>query len=303
MSDENLKAHEIKRLTTPLSFKDAKAYDIDGNLIRCVETIKDIRYDLEPKEGILSDDEILEVAPKSKAASRVRLKRGIGNSSDVWNIHQSLPFVLGIYYVALICILYPVMYYGNRYVMLIALILFIVPLIYLYRLFDMKVYPETDHRKTSVNNTKVSHVEEPVAEEPAVERMGVESLKGYEEEVNKLKVLYNVKKDVLKDLIEKRFAPPQITYDKFMSVVDSADKLFNSQAESALNIINLAAEDTPRVRDEIESKISSMKTIIDYEESLTNELVINISNETSSDSDVKNLLDDMENLIGSVKEY
>ncbi len=46
-----------------------------------------------------------------------------------------------------------------------------------------------------------------------------------------------------------------------------------------------------------------MNTIIDQIERLTNELVINISNETGASEDVANLLDDMENLIDSVKDY
>ena len=75
MPIENSKAQEIKRLTTPLTFKNSHAYDNDGNMVNCVETINDVRYILEPKEGILSDDEILKYAPKSKAASKVRLER------------------------------------------------------------------------------------------------------------------------------------------------------------------------------------------------------------------------------------
>ena len=39
------------------------------------------------------------------------------------------------------------------------------------------------------------------------------------------------------------------------------------------------------------------------EEDLTNELVINISSDEKSGDDVKTLIDDMENLIDSVKEY
>lgn len=86
-------------------------------------------------------------------------------------------------------------------------------------------------------------------------------------------------------------------------MIDSAHKLFYKQSDAASNIINLAAEDTPRVQNEIQNKIDAMNTIIDQIEKLTNELVINISNEDDSSEDVKNLLDNMENLIDSVKEY
>ena len=46
-----------------------------------------------------------------------------------------------------------------------------------------------------------------------------------------------------------------------------------------------------------------MKAIINQIEDLTNELVINISSDEESTEEVKNLIDEMENLIDSVKEY
>jgi C4-type Zn-finger protein len=86
-------------------------------------------------------------------------------------------------------------------------------------------------------------------------------------------------------------------------MIDSSHKLFYSQRDAALNIINLAAEDTPRIQGEVEGKISNMKAIINQIEDLTNELVINISSDEESTDEVKNLIDEMENLIDSVKEY
>ena len=115
--------------------------------------------------------------------------------------------------------------------------------------------------------------------------------------------LFDVKEEVVKDLIEKYFTPPQLTYDRFMNVVDSSHKMFYNQHDSALNIINLAAEDTPRIESELEAKLSNMKAIIDQIEELTNELVINLSSDDKTNEDVKNLLEEMENLISSVKEY
>ena len=42
---------------------------------------------LEPKKGILSDDEILIYAGESEEAARIRLKRGIGGFNDKWKIY------------------------------------------------------------------------------------------------------------------------------------------------------------------------------------------------------------------------
>jgi hypothetical protein len=184
--------------------------------------------------------------------------------------------------------------------MYMVLVFVILPLLYLYYIFNYKNYAKSAPKKqVEKPKEQKTQVNAPKVEEPT----GPESLKKYEKEIGNLKVLFNVKEDVVRELIEKRFEPPQITYDKFISSIDSCHKLFYSQSDSALSIINLAAEDTPRVRDEIESKIAAMKKIINQIEDLTNELVINISASNEPADEVKNLLDDMENLIDSVKEY
>ncbi|WP_405270620.1 hypothetical protein [Methanobrevibacter sp.] len=296
MSNESSKAHEIKRLTTPIAFKNSKAYDIDGTRVNCIESLSEIKYVVEPKAGILTDDEVLQYAPDSSYASKIKLQRGIGGISDLLFINNSLMGILGVYYITLICILVPFYYWGNKAVMFIILILSILPLAYLYRLTTSKGYAKTQTKKQE------RVVSKPVSA-PIHENSGLESLKKYEKEVNDLKVLFDVKEEVVKDLIEKSFAPPQLTYDRFMNVVGNSRKMFYAQRDSALNIINLAAEDTPRIEGELESKIGNMKAIIDQIEDLTNELVINLNSNEESSDDVKNLLEEMENLTSSVKEY
>ena len=102
MPDGNLKAQEIKRLTTPIKFINSKAYDSEGKLLSCVETLSEVKFIIEPREGILTDDEIMQYAPESKAASRIRLKRGLGNMEDVLLIHESLPWIFAAFYLILI---------------------------------------------------------------------------------------------------------------------------------------------------------------------------------------------------------
>ncbi|MBR1611493.1 MAG: hypothetical protein IJ672_08455 [Methanobrevibacter sp.] len=298
MSIETPKLNEIKRLTTPLTFKNQKAYDNSGNEVKISETLSDVRLVVEPKNGILSDDEVLQYAPLSKLASAIRLKKGIGNSQDVLYIKESLPWYLGLYYVVLICISFAVTYAKNTILMFILLILTIIPLIYLYYIFKLDKYKKVNTSKKQAEVTQATKIEKPIDN-----YTGLDSLKEYKKEINNLHVVFDVKQEVVRGLIKKRFEPPQITYDKFIKTIDNAEKLFLTQEESALNIINLAAEDTQRVRSEIDSKIESMKRIINQIEDLTNELVINISSDDNSGEDVKNLIDDMENLIGSVKDY
>ena len=299
MSNETPKSNEIKRLTTPLTIKDFKAYDSEGNLLKCSETLSDVRFIVEPKQNILNDNEILQYAPQSKSASQIRLKRGFGNIQDILLVHESLPWILGLFYVVLICIAVPVTFSKNIVGMYLILVLVILPLLYLYYIFNLK-----GHEKDTVKKqVKKSKVETPVSTTADEKSSGLDSFKRYEKEISNLKVLFNVKEKVVRELIEKRFEPPQITYDKFMSSIDNCHKLFYAQSDAASNIIDLAVEDTPRVQDEIEGKIDAMKKIIDQIEDLTNELVINISSSGESTDEVKNLLDDMENLIESVKDY
>lgn len=300
MTIETPKSKEIKRLTTPLTFKDSKAYDSNGNLVKCRETLSDVRLTVEPNQGILLDDEILQFAPLSKAASKVRLKKGFGNTQDLLLVHESVPWIMGLYYIILISIAIPVFYARIRLWMFIILILSVIPLVYLYRIFRYDAYRQSPAIKQVDTHQSKQKAETPVKSE---ESTGIESLKKYEKEINNLKVLFNVKQEVVRDLIKKRFEPPQITYDKFINTIDKSEKLFNTQAESAMNIINLAVEDTPRIDSELDSKIDSMKKIINQIEELTNELVININSTEESSGEVKILLDDMENLIDSIKDY
>lgn len=302
MTGENAKAQEIKRLTTPLSFKNSKAYDCEGKPIKCVETLSDVRYIIEPKEGILSDDEIMQYAPDSKAAARIRLKRGFGKMDDVLLVHESLPWIFGLYYVILISIAIPMLHAKNTIILVVLLILFILPLVYSYYIYNLKNYEVKGKKINPLPKRESEKVSKNKEIRTETVKSEANSLKKYEEEINNLKVLFDVKEGVVRDLIKKRFEPPQITYDRFISMVDKSHKMFYNQVDASLNIINLASEDSPRIREELENKIKNMKTIINQIEELTNELVINISSD-QSDEEVKILLDDMEDLIGSVKDY
>lgn len=82
---QEVKEREIKRLTTPLTYKKEAfglvraAYDCEGQPVEC--TYKGYalnhtgKYILEPKPGILTDEEILMYAPESETAAKIRRKR------------------------------------------------------------------------------------------------------------------------------------------------------------------------------------------------------------------------------------
>lgn len=271
--NESLKEKEIKRLTNSLGKE-------------------------EPVKGILSDEEILEYAGDSKAASTIRLENGNDDLSDKINIHKKniiiiyaillVPLILSYYYASS----------GNLFASILFLIIVLAyvnyPLYFLYikdynKPNDIKKQAHINNAETTANTNKSNNIQ---------------SFNVYKSQIDDLKSLYVVKEKNAKELIEKRFEPPQITYDRFTSTVDKCTELFNNQADVALNVINLATEHTTEIDQEIESKIDVLKSIIEKIDSLTNELIVNIGeSQSESDNNVKNLLEDMENLIESVDEY
>jgi hypothetical protein len=131
------------------------------------------------------------------------------------------------------------------------------------------------------------------------------SLKIYERQIRELESLYQIKEKFASELIKKRFSPPQITYDRFMSMINSCNALFYSHVESTLNIIDVATDHTPKVDEELKKRLNTLKSIVEKIDELTNELAINLgsSDKESYSDDVKCLLDDMQKLVNSVKEY
>ena len=104
-----------------------------------------------------------------------------------------------------------------------------------------------------------------------------------------------------RELIAKRFEPPQLTYTRFITGVDKSKDLFDKNMESARTMINLADSYSPRIAGEVETKINIMKSIIAKLDDLSNELILN--EDLSKTGDVDSLIDDMDSLIKSVKDY
>lgn len=119
--------------------------------------------------------------------------------------------------------------------------------------------------------------------------------------INELKKEFDEKELATKELIKTKFEPPQITYDRFIAVVDNCSKIFNEQYSSAINIINFSNNDSQRIDEEINSKINILQSLIDKLSDLSSELAINISK--TKDDDIDNVLNDMENLISSINNY
>lgn len=266
-----------------------------------IQSLMDSNGKKEPTKGILSDEEVLKYAGDSKAAALIRLKNGSDEFSDKWRLHKRNTIILYAFLFFPAVITYILSFTRNIfYVLLFIVILLILidyPLYYLY----VKDYNTTNVSKYQKEEEK--DISENKSINP-IENKNTDSFNVYKSQINDLKNLYDVKEKIAKELIEKRFEPPQLTYDKFISSVDSCTELFDNQVEVSLNMINLATEHTSEMDYEIESRINILKSIIEKMDSLTNALVINIGQTQSEENKtINNLLEDMEKLIDSIKEY
>ena len=123
----------------------------------------------------------------------------------------------------------------------------------------------------------------------------------YNNQLDELKREFDLTESQTYELIEKRFEPPQITYNRFCSVVDKFSKLFNAQLSSARSIIKLSSEYSPKIENELNSRINLLESIINKLDDLKNELVVTI--DESNPEDINNLFNEMHELIDSVKDY
>jgi len=306
--DGELRQREIRRLTSPLNYHntiDGKPTDIEGNPVEGTDSFSGMKYIPEPKIGILTDDEILKYAGESEIASKIRLKRGIGSFSDKTKLYGDKLIVMWGGSLMPAFVLYLIIEYyissSNAFILTFLFTLGILSFCTIY-IYYLKNYTEVNTKKQvnviEENNLKSKSINPTISN-------NILSLKVYEKQIQELESLYKIKEKFAIELIEKRFTPPQLTYDRFIGVIDSCNQIFYEQVESASNIIEVATEHTPRIDEEIKKKLSTLKSLIETIDELTNELAINLSNSSEEfySDEVKYLLDDMKNLVDSIKEY
>ncbi len=124
----------------------------------------------------------------------------------------------------------------------------------------------------------------------------------YRVKLNELKLIYEIKGRNARDLIEKRFTPPQLTYDKFIESVDKSDKMFNIHVEVISNILDLASEDSKRIDDELRDRFGILEALVKKMDELIDELVVSL-NDDEKEGNPSDLLHDLDDLIDSVKDY
>ena len=132
----------------------------------------------------------------------------------------------------------------------------------------------------------------------------VPAFKFYEKQFNELEEIYPQKENNALELIEKRFAPPQLTYTRFKRVVDDSHETFYSQLSAGKKILELSTEYSTKVEDELKNKVLVLNSIIQSLEKLSEELVINISQvESESNNELEDLFEEFSRVTGSVRAY
>lgn len=287
------KDQEILRLTSPVKIVDSKAFDVEDQPLTCIETLSGLKYIIEPKKGILTDNEILKYAPDSMAAARIRIKNDVATMDDYYLAYTTVPWKLASYYVIIFMIMVPLISILSNWLILLFIVLLLVPIYNVKRVLDIKTrikLNKTGNNQDYSNNTNNSKSDKALFIK-------------YEKEIIELKEEFTNKKINAETLIEKRFAPPQLTYDKFMSTVENAERVFDSEYNTAIDLIRYSDDYSSDMEEQIKAKIKTLKVLIKQLDNLIKELLENLSKDNSSDEEIKNIIEEMDRLIDSVSLY
>ena len=161
---------------------------------------------------------------------------------------------------------------------------------------EFKVKSETKETKEAKQKDKSAEVK--------MEDGVVPAFQYYKKQFKELEELYPKKEKSTLELIEKRFAPPQLTYSRFKRVVDDSHETFYSQLNAGYNLLELSTEYSSKVEDELKNKLIVLNSIIKGLDKLSEELVLNISQvDTESDDEIDNLFDEFKRATRSVSAY
>lgn len=287
------KDQEILRLTSPVKIVDSKAFDVEDQPLTCIETLSGLKYIIEPKKGILTDNEILKYAPDSMAAAKIRIKNDVATMDDYYLAYSTVPWKLASYYVIIFMIMVPLISILSNWLIILFIVLLLVPIYNVKRVLDIKTrikLNKTGNKQDYSNNTNNSKSDKALFIK-------------YEKEIIELKEEFTNKKINAETLIEKRFAPPQLTYDKFMSTVENAERVFDSEYNTAIDLIRYSDDYSSDMEEQIKAKIKTLKVLIKQLDNLIKELLENLSKDNSSDEEIKNIIEEMDRLIDSVSLY
>lgn len=243
---------------------------------------------IKPYSGVLSEEEILEYAPNSRAAAEIRLARGgnslkdksLVNSITGWKLVGALFLIL---FLLIISVILNIEFLAFISVFM-AVIAIPVTIIYMAYIFFIKKYSFTPKAKIEPPKKAIVKKTPNLDSNPKLK------------EIEDLMDDYYHKEQIARDLVEKRFTPPQITYDKFISVIDKSTDVFNNEVEKTKELINLNTNE--KIDNEINGKIEILNSLIKKMEDLSKELIL-----TDNSDDDDEVLSELDDLISVIKDY
>ena len=289
------KDQEILRLTSPVQIVDSKAFDVENHPLTCIETLSGLKYIIEPKKGILNENEILKYAPDSIAAAKIRIKNDVATLNDYYLAYSTVPWKLASYYVITFMIMVPLISIVSNWIILLFVVLLLLPLYNIKRVLDIK----TRIKLNKTEGMKQEYYSNNTNNNKSDKAHFIE----YEKEIIELKEEFANKRINAENLIERRFAPPQLTYDKFMSTVENAERVFDSEYNNAIDLIRYSDDYSQDMEEQIKARIKTLKILIKQLDNLIKELLTNLSKDNSSDNEIKNIIEEMDRLIDSVSQY
>ncbi len=129
----------------------------------------------------------------------------------------------------------------------------------------------------------------------------------YESKLDDLSEKYETAEKEAYTIIEKAFKPPQMTYYKFADELEKCRTLFYKKMDSAEEIVGLINEELIKnnskdIEEKLNIIIKKMESIIQRVNNLISEFIKNFDCD-EEEKDIEELFENMDELIGSIKEY
>lgn len=125
----------------------------------------------------------------------------------------------------------------------------------------------------------------------------------YENILKNLKDKYELKENEVKDLLAKRFEPPQQTYDVYISLIEYTTSNFNEQIYSIEELISLSDEYSFEIERKIKYGIVILNDIIEKVDYLKRKLIMQISDDIANDKEIDILMEELDRHIRNIENY
>jgi hypothetical protein len=130
-----------------------------------------------------------------------------------------------------------------------------------------------------------------------------DSLDRYIKSINILDERTEILMSKMRITVERRFPPPQLTYDKFIAEINNWMSIITKQLDLARETVEIASGHTKKVRDVIGERIGAARLILDKADEFAVELVNTAGEDNSIVNEVGNLLLEMQSLMDSLNNY